>query len=659
MKKRFNIKYLFICFLILQCFLASSQNQRLVDSIQKFIQSTTNDTSKTLALISLSDQYKNNNLDKALKYGQDALDLSIKANISQRMGYSHNKIGDLYLEKGDLGSALDHYLKALKISENRKDSTAICRLYHSIGEIYYQKKNPKEALNYFNISLSIAKQLNLKKEMSMNYNSIGIIYTIQKKYNEALKNYRYNQKISEELGNEQGIAACCANISIVYYQMGDLSLAIEYTKKAIKIHEEIGNKGNLLGNYSNLGVLYIQVEKYNEAEAVLQKAMDYVKESSDKNVISTVYENFAELYERKNDFYSAYKYSELFADIKDTIYSESNSRQSNELTAKYESEKKELTISSLEKDNALADEKLTREKNLKIYLLLFSILIAAVGFVLFNGNIQKKKANLALSSAYKEIEEKNKDITDSINYSKRIQDASLPPIELNHQLFPDSFILFKPKDIVSGDFYWYAEKNGKKLIAACDCTGHGVPGALMSMLGINFLNQIVNENGITSPTEILNLLHKEIRTALKQEEQNESKDGMDIALVTFNSETEIEYAGAHRPLWIIDDKKKESIEIKPDKFSIGGLQSETERKFTNHKIGLSKGDSIYIFSDGYADQFGGVGGKKFMTKNFKSLLLNTHSKPMVEQKHILKQAMKEWKGERYQVDDVLVIGIRI
>jgi serine phosphatase RsbU (regulator of sigma subunit) len=358
-----------------------------------------------------------------------------------------------------------------------------------------------------------------------------------------------------------------------------------------------------------------------------------------------------------NDYGNAYANMEVYNDLRDSTYNEKNSQQINEMSAKYESEKKELMISSLEKDNTISQDKLEREKNFKIYLLIFCLLIAASAFVLFRGNMQKKKANEALSHAYKEIEVKNKDITDSINYSKRIQEASLPPKDLQQSLFPDSFVLFKPKDIVSGDFYWYAEKNGKKLIAACDCTGHGVPGALMSMIGNNLLNQIVNEKEITSADEILNHLHSAIRISLKQNEHPESRDGMDIALLVFNGMNQVEFAGAQRPLWIIRNNDVE--EVKGNKFSIGGLQTEESRIFTKTVIPVSMGESLYIFSDGFVDQFGGEHGKKFMTKNFKDLLISIHDEPMLRQERIIEETFEKWQGMREQVDDVLVIGIKI
>jgi len=254
------------------------------------------------------------------------------------------------------------------------------------------------------------------------------------------------------------------------------------------------------------------------------------------------------------------------------------------------------------------------------------------------------------------IEEKNKDITDSINYAKRIQDVILTAKEVKYRLFPDAFVLFKPKDIVSGDFYWFTEKNGIKLIAACDCTGHGVPGALMSMVGNNVLNQIVNERAITLPDEILTELDKQVRKTLKQDENADTKDGMDLALLSFSGEYEVEYAGANRPLWIITNNSLN--EIKATKVSIGGQQYENQAAFKGHKVSLSKGDTIYIFSDGYADQFNNE-DKKLMSRRFKEILLSIQNLSMSEQEKYLDDFIEKWKGGLEQTDDILVIGIRV
>ncbi|GIV28110.1 MAG: hypothetical protein KatS3mg027_1924 [Bacteroidia bacterium] len=250
------------------------------------------------------------------------------------------------------------------------------------------------------------------------------------------------------------------------------------------------------------------------------------------------------------------------------------------------------------------------------------------------------------------------EVTDSIKYAKRIQEAILPlEADVKKQL-PDSFVLYKPKDIVSGDFYWM-EKVGKKVFfAAVDCTGHGVPGAFMSIVGYNLLKQIVKEEN--NPGEILNKLSKGVKDTLHQGvEEGTSKDGMDIALCSYDSETyELQFAGAYNPLYLVRDGKL--IEIKADKFPIGGaLEDSDYRKYTSHNIQLKKGDTIYIFSDGYADQFGGTKGKKFMVKQFRQLILDIQNKSMEEQKRFLNDTIENWRGAHEQVDDILVIGVRI
>lgn len=260
------------------------------------------------------------------------------------------------------------------------------------------------------------------------------------------------------------------------------------------------------------------------------------------------------------------------------------------------------------------------------------------------------------------IEHKNHEITDSIKYAKNIQEALLPNLNLLEKDFPDSFVLYMPKDIVSGDFYWFSRRKGRTLVASVDCTGHGVPGAFMSIIGNSLLNEIVGEHDILEPASILNNLHAGVKSALNQNKgEFERRDGMDIALCSLDKTTGmVDYAGANRPIWIYRNNGSGQAEIvKPNKFPIGGLELEDKREFTNHKLQLEKGDCFYIFSDGYADQFGGEKGKKFMVANLQRVLNSIYQKSMREQKEILTQTFLNWRGSFEQVDDVLVIGVRM
>jgi serine phosphatase RsbU (regulator of sigma subunit) len=290
--------------------------------------------------------------------------------------------------------------------------------------------------------------------------------------------------------------------------------------------------------------------------------------------------------------------------------------------------------------------------------------LAVVGFSRYR---IKKKAAAELTRKNMIIEEKNKDITDSINYAKRIQSAILPPTETIAQHFPEHFILYRPKDIVSGDFYWTAARDGKMMIAAVDCTGHGVPGAFLSIVGYTALNKAVNEKGLTKPSDILEELNREVVSILRQDGNPELKDGMDIALCTYDPSTSIlQYAGAFNPLWLFKSDDSSPVprppsleEIKADRQPVGSTVKGTNVKFTTHEVKMSKGDVFYMFSDGYADQFGGKEGKKFKVSRMKELLLSLQGKPMSEQKRMAEQALEQWKGNFEQIDDVLVIGVRI
>jgi serine phosphatase RsbU (regulator of sigma subunit) len=261
------------------------------------------------------------------------------------------------------------------------------------------------------------------------------------------------------------------------------------------------------------------------------------------------------------------------------------------------------------------------------------------------------------------VEEKNKDIIDSINYAQRIQKALLKEEERVSMHLPDHFILFKPKDIVSGDFYWSLEKEQYFYMAAVDCTGHGVPGGFMSMLGIAFLNEITSGTVALTPAEILNQLRDKILKELGQTGgEEESQDGMDISLMRMDLKTrEIQWSGANNPLWLIktngNSKQSPLMEIPPDKQPIGYYP--LMKPFTNHIIKDEKDSLIYLFSDGYADQFGGPNGKKFKYKQLQDVLLGIYDRPLTEQKKILEQKFNEWKGNMYQIDDVLIMGIRV
>lgn len=324
-------------------------------------------------------------------------------------------------------------------------------------------------------------------------------------------------------------------------------------------------------------------------------------------------------------------------------------------------------------------EKLKEEHSNTLILFSITVLIAGsiIAWFYVQGNKKSRIAAELLKKQKEEIEHQKKEITDSINYAKKIQLSILPPDKLFQRLLPDAFILYKPKDVVSGDFYWVEEKNGQVMFAAVDCTGHGVPGAMMSVVGMSLLNRAVNEKEITTPSDILQQLDMGVTDMLRQQSKDNDtvKDGMDLSLCSYNPQTkQLQFAGAFNNLWVVRKNfslnhtlrpQFESIfedallEIKADKFPIGSNTDGVADSYTNHILQLQKGDCVYLYSDGYADQFGGPKGKKYKYNSLKKLLISISHLSPAKQREELNRAFENWKGNLEQVDDVLILGVCI
>jgi serine phosphatase RsbU (regulator of sigma subunit) len=634
-----------------------SQN-KVTDSLEKILSANPPDSTRVKLYIQLSKACKENNTQKAFEYLNQAISLAHAKGFKRSEGLAHNAIGDLYWFAGDYSTTSDHYFKALKIFEDLHDKDGIAECYRNIGWIYQGQKNFTLTLNYYKKSLELNQELNNLKALVANYDDLSILYKMMKKYDLALEFSHRTILLADSIGNKKGVATGYGNLGGLYLEMGNYDLAIEALKKSTDLHINLDDHYNTAECYNALSSAYIKRRKPEEAIKCAEIALQIGRDYHYKTIVAEAYMELANGYAAAKRYEEANKNLEAFIMLQDSIYNENNSEQINEMSAKYESEKKELMINSLEKNKALSEEKLEQEKTFKIYLIIFCVLIAAFAFFLFRGNVAKKKANMELSKAYEEIEIKNKDISDSINYARQIQTARLPNPDRILHFLPQTFGLYKPKDVVSGDFYWFAEhENGKILLAAADCTGHGIPGAFMSMIGIDELNHASLEKRLSDPSEILSLVNVGVKKALRQNEENSmSRDGMDIALCIFDLKNNtLEYAGANRPLYYI--RNSELIELAPTKAAIGGL-TDNAQVFKSHRVELQKDDMIYIFTDGFADQFGGPQGKKFMTKRFKELLLSIHKKPIPEQEKELEQALLDWQENNSQVDDILVLGVR-
>jgi serine phosphatase RsbU (regulator of sigma subunit) len=617
--------------------------QNKIDSLSLLLKTAKQDTQKVMLLCQRAESHtKQKEFSEANASAEDALRLSKSLNFKKGMARSYYELAAANSFNDTL--RLQYLFKASEILAKPGIDDRLQVITHlSIGQIHIAQKNFSDMLKNLQIALKTAERIKDSVLMAKTYSNIGY--------------YLKGLAIVEKKNDKKALAIILGNMGDAYAELKNYPKSIESYERSIALFEELKSKEGLALRLASLAKVYYSTGKKHEAYESLQKAYALARETHYSLALKESLEGLSDYYEKEKDFKNAFITFKNLRSFTDSLY---NSEKATEVTKlQYQFDAAQAAkIKKLEEEK-LEAERRAKEEQQKIILYSIStgfILVLALAFFIFRGYRQKQKANLIISAQKKILEEKNKDITDSINYARRIQEAILPDKEIKYRIFPDAFVLFQPRDVVSGDFYWFSEKNGKRIIAAADCTGHGVPGAFMSMIGNSFLNEIVNERGITRPSEILNELRHLVIKSLKQKEESGSpRDGMDISLLCF-SENHVEWAGANNPLWIVHNGNLTAFA--PDKQPIG-LHHGENLPFTNHKISPEKGSSLYIFSDGYADQFGGAKGKKFREKQLKELLLSIQMKSMQEQEEVLLSTFQNWKGELEQIDDVLVIGVRI
>jgi serine phosphatase RsbU (regulator of sigma subunit) len=693
--------FFFLSFLSMSIFSFAQKPKRIADSLLVVLKTTTIDTTRINLLNSIAAEYTNDASDLTIKYATEALTLSEKTKYDAGEMNAYSLLGLAYYYRSDYDKALQYHYKAkgmaIRIGNKLKEASAL----NNIGLVYDDKAEPDKALGFYFQALTIAETLSgNKKLLAGTFNNIALIYQYQGKYDEALNYHNKGLKIKQEINNKFGIGNSLHNIGLVYKLKGEYDKSIEYYLKALKVRKENNDESGTALTLNNIGDVY-QIQKqyekafpyfkeaveiqekvknnnynlaiclfsiganyasradYKDGVANMNKALEIARQMGAKTLIKFGYGALAKTYEDQKNYEQAYHYLVLLTEIKDSISNSETAKHVNDLLAKYENEKKEKEIVLLTKDSEIQSLQLNKNK-LWMWMLVVAILLVFTLAGLFYNRFQlKQKANVLLEHKNVEMAQQKKEITDSINYAKRIQESILPPDSYWKNSLADSFIFYRPKDIVSGDFYWIEQKGNVVCFAAVDCTGHGVPGALMSVVGFNLLTQAVNEMNLTTPSDILKHLDSGVTKTLRQsEEGNGVKDGMDLSLCSLNLKTyELQYAGAYNSLYYVSDGIFK--EIKSDKFPIGVNIDGKVDNYTNHSVQLKKGDCVFLFSDGYADQFGGNKGKKFKYNQLKELLHKNYLLPAETQKQELAKTFDSWKGLLEQVDDVLVIGVRV
>ena len=658
------------------------------------------DNPKTLAIIyrSLGKQYYTlGEFKKSIEYYLKEIEIREQIKDVSGLAVSYYWLGRTHRTIGNFQLALEQYQKSLKYSEQQNDRKSIAANSTEIGFIYENlsrtildvaenKVNYTKALSFHQAALDIYTEDLDKDKIAESTNNIANTYsrlatnrfvarygefwddsiqilkvpvdTLKAAFESVFDYYNKTLEIYEETGKKQFITLVRINLASHYIYTRNWRKADEHLSKGLALAREINSQYDVALALFHYGEYYYRLNDLPRAEQYLLQTLEISESLGIKDFMMHTHQKLGKIYERTGNLPKALKHIKEYNRIKDELFSEQSQKVITEMQTKYETEKKEQEIKNLNIESELQHSLIQRQRLTIAISIGGIIIILAFAGLLINMVRQKQRANKILEEKNALISHQKQEITDSIRYASRIQNAILPSATIMHESFNDSFVLFLPRDIVSGDFYWFTRRGDKMVVVAADCTGHGVPGAFMSMLGVSFLYEIVNKEGVMRPAKILDMLRQFVKLTLSQTgKKDEQKDGMDISLCMVDLENmKLEWAGAYNPLLLI--RNEEIIEYKADKMPVA-IHITDHLPFTNHEIDLQLDDVFYMYSDGFADQFGGESGRKYMSKRFKNFLLEIHKKPMEEQKELLHQEHLSWRGNIEQIDDIVVVGIRV
>ncbi|MBN2682179.1 MAG: tetratricopeptide repeat protein [Bacteroidales bacterium] len=650
---------------------------------------------------STSIQYLKNSIDVLQKHGKPGEDSKPVSNL-----------GLCYKLTGQHQKAIELYEKSLEICRINKNELGIATNLSNLGVIYEDIGSLKLAIEHYFNAMEILERINDKSLLASLYLNISSIQNKQGEWETAMGYCVNAQRICIERGDTKGLVNALTNIGSIYNQIQKADSAIIYFEKAYELAEKKGFKPEQATLLFNIGTLYFHLEQYKNALNYIEKSATFQYEINDRkglvnskiiiagikihrdqiNVAIILLEEamkisfsigyfegikessfeLAHALEKLGKKELAFDYLNIHSQYKDSIMDKEKSKLLSEMQIRYKLDEIKKKNELLKKEQQLSDSRHKNEQQRNktiIYTAIGGLLfLFTLAIMLFGRNQLKKRANRELLKRNSEIElqrellhKSHKIITDSIQYAKKIQESILPSNKDIERVFPESFVFFRPKDVVSGDFYWFSEKENMVFLAIVDCTGHGVPGAFMSMIGHTLLSEIVNEKEIFEPSEILYNLNKGVIKALKQGENADDaqNDGMVISLLKIDKNSgEIFFAGANNSIFLIKNRILKQVE--GDIFNIGGYFSQKEEVVYNtHKLEFDKGTMIYLFTDGYKDQFGGEDNSKYMASRFENLLVGLSNKSIKEQLSELSGEFDGWVGNSQQMDDVLVFGIRV
>jgi serine phosphatase RsbU (regulator of sigma subunit) len=641
--------------------LAQNDSNIKRDSLTIKLANAKHDSDKINLLIEYANQTHSFEPIEAKKHATSALDLAKNIGFEKGSAKANRIIGIISYKQGDFATAFKHYFDCLTYYEKVNELKGMASLYNNIGLLYGAKHDFQKSINYHKKSLTIKEKLKDEYGKAASYNNIGIIYSDIKLIDSSKVYHEKALEIRLKINDISGLGTSYYNIANNYFDLNNNKKSLEYHHKALDIFRTTNDYFNYSFCINEIAMNHLYLNEEIKSKQYADSALQIAIKNGIKEAEMEVYKTLYFLYNKLKDPVNELKYYKLFSDLKITLNSANQAAEIGKMETKFEYENKiKLQELEQEKKNVLQNAESKKQKTFISAIVIILILVMIFSFFLYNRFRLIQKQNKLIEQQKKIVDEKaaelkarQKEILDSIHYAKRIQYALLAHDDLLKQNLQEHFVFFKPKDIVSGDFYWATEHNDSFYIAVCDSTGHGVPGAFMSLLSIGFLSEAIKEKSIAEPNKVFDYVRMRLIESITNENQ---RDGFDGILLRFEKTTNtITYAAANNHPVLITNNQIQHLVY--DKMPVGkGVKSDL---FTLHTINAFQGDAIYLYTDGYADQFGGEKGKKFKYKPLNDLLLSFNSDDLSNQKNILESTFTNWKGNLEQVDDVLIIGIKV
>jgi serine phosphatase RsbU (regulator of sigma subunit)/Flp pilus assembly protein TadD len=676
---------------LLYSFINIHAQKRTADSLVCLLAKDKQDTFRVKHYLVLGTAYRlAGGMKEAMSVADSATSLSTKLNYLRGIAEALNLKASVYYTQGDYPNALNSLMQAVKAYQGKHDKLGLASITGNMGLIYKQEGDYKQALDCYLKAYQVHVDVKDTVGIIAVNNNLAVLYELLKDTTNALLYLKQNMELYKKRRNDNGEAITIANLGNIYEDAHEYDKALEYYMEGLKMDINTGDNIAMGTSCNNIGYVYLDKNDYKNAEVYELKALEISKSTGNLDLLGRTEGNLGFIYSHTGRWKEALEAEKMATSIKDTLINQAKSKQIGKLEAKADYDK-QLVLQQAEQDkkSALSQAENSRQNIIIFFVAAVALAAGIITLLIFRSLrvtreqkvlIEKQKTEVEIQKSV--VEEKNKEITDSITYAKRLQDAILPSHSEIKKHLPEVFVLYQPKAIVAGDFYWmYTPSQLSPLgegvsqspfrglgqesptgevtfIAAADCTGHGVPGAMVSVVCSNALNRAVKEFGIRDTGKILDKVN-ELVVNTYEKSSGKVKDGMDISIsaITYGDKNiKLLWAGANNPLWVIPAGGG-LLEVAPDKQPIG--LSDDPKPFTTHELVLNKGDVFYLLTDGYAEQIGERDGQKFGDKRLQDKLVSLAKESMLKQGQMLEKQLDDWKSFSEQTDDICIIGVRV